>query len=1321
MASGAEYTAGVSDRPACPTCGARSPGGYRRCGACGAPLSVAAQAAQIRRQATIVTSDLKGSTALGERLDPESLREVMTTYIDAMSAVFESHGGRIEKIIGDAIVAVFGLPAAADGDALRAVEAAAESQRALASLNEQLDEAWGVRLTVRTGVASGDVVVGEASAGQHVLTGPTIALATAMEQNAPPQEVLLAASTHALLKDVIQVEPMGPVTPKGGAEPVETYRLIAVAERAAQAPAQDSGGSAKACQTCGADNPEDFRHCGTCGDVLRERARARDTRKTVSIVFADPKPMTADGSPPTPEALRDVMSRYFAAMQAALERHGGTVEKFIGDAVMAVFGLPIRHEDDALRAVRAASDMQRALPELNAAFEAEYGISLQNHIGVNTGEVVAGDASQGQRLVTGDTVNVAARLEQAAGAREVLLGGLTYRLVRDAVSVEPVEPLTLKGKAEPVPAYRLTGVSDVGATRRQRADTPMVGREQELAALNALLAQAVTQRACRLATVVGDAGVGKTRLIAEFTGAHAPGALVIRGRCLPYGDGITFWPLREAVREAAGISADDAGDEALAKLRARVPDAEVADRLASVIGLSQTPFPVPEVFWGARRFLEGMASERPVLMVVDDIHWAEATFLDLLGQLVQTVESAPVMLMTTSRHELLERHTDWAEADGMLRLVLAPLTDADAGQVVEGLLGGTGIDAAVRSRIVQAAAGNPLFVEQLLSMLIDDGTLRREDDHWVQVSDLTRLDVPPTIQALLAARLDLLEADERGVIEPASVIGQNFAVAAVGALVAEPIAPTLPQHLVALSDKQLVQPNAGADGEDAAYRFHHLLVRDAAYGGLLKRERAGLHERFVTWAEGFNAEHGVDNRDFEEIHGYHLEQAYRYLGELGTLGSHGRAVGVRASQKLAGAGMRAMVRGDLPAAASLLRRAAATRSEDDPDRLLLLPVLAEALTELGEFEEVKSVLGDALRNAGAAGDERIAHHARLVQLYAQLYSGETDGGSDWSSEVAAATEAAVPLFEATGYDRGLTFAWRMRVGMYGAAQQAAAIQEASANVVEHARASGDFRAETRGSIGYASALVYGPTPVAIALPRLEDLLAHTTADQHAASTLKLLLAQLRAMNGEFEEARSLYRSAAAKLEELRAGILAASISLDAARVELLAGDHAAAEGLLRREYGALREMGERYTLASIAGLLGRALLAQGKADDAAEVLAVAEEVSAPDDVDAQSIWRGAKARLLADGGHAAEAIALAESAVELREAGDFIGLRAEALRDLADVLRRAGEVERAERVRDEALALAEAKGDQATARQLRQGPGIATAGEEASDKAVAPR
>jgi class 3 adenylate cyclase len=462
---------------------------------------------------TIVTSDLKGSTALGERLDPESLREVLTLYFDEMIAIFEGHGGNIVKIIGDAIVAVFGLPEPAEDDGLRAVQAAAESQRALASLNEVLDQRWGIQLVVRTGIASGEVNVGEDLEGQQVLTGDVMTIATAMEQNAPPLEVLIAGSTIDITGDSIETVPEGPVTPKGSDAVIASHRLVSVAT---------------------AREIDDH----TAGPASPSGRRVTERRKTVTIVFADPRPSTVDGGPLDPQALGRVMARYFESMRAALESHGGTVEKFIGDAVMAVYGLPVRHEDDAVRAIRASAAMQAAMPALNDRFRSEFGIELRNHIGVNTGEVITGDAELGQRLVTGDAVNTAARLEQAAGPHEIVLGALTHRLARGHVDAEPIEPLTLKGKSEPVPAFRLISIRDT-APEPGASSTPFVGRDDELDQLEMELLQVTATRSCELITVMGDAGVGKSRLIREF--AHRAAAhertQILRGRCLPYGEG----------------------------------------------------------------------------------------------------------------------------------------------------------------------------------------------------------------------------------------------------------------------------------------------------------------------------------------------------------------------------------------------------------------------------------------------------------------------------------------------------------------------------------------------------------------------------------------------------------------------------------------------------------------------------------------------------------------------------------------------------------------------------------------------------------------
>ncbi len=1050
------------------------------------------------------------------------------------------------------------------------------------------------------------------------------------------------------------------------------------------------------CPNCGEENPAKFRLCGYCGTALAPALPPQEERKTVTIVFSDLKGSTNLGEALDPESLREVMTRYFDSMTAVLRRHGGTIEKFIGDAIMAVFGLPKLHEDDALRATRAAFEMTQALAHLNAELQATYGVELANRTGVNTGEVVAGDSTSGQRLVTGDAVNTAARLEQAAPTNEVLIGELTYRLVRDAVEVEAVEPLELKGKAERVAAWRLVSVSRAVEGFNRRQDAPMVGREKEMASLSELFAKAREVRGARMATVIADAGVGKSRLIREFVEVCDADTTVVRGKCLPYGEGITFWPLVDAARSAAGIEADDTPEAAIAKLRSLVEDDAVADRLSSAIGLSREQFAVPEIFWATRKFLEKLAADRTAVWVIDDIHWAEQTLLDLILYLLEEVE-APVLVLCSSRHDVLELHPDWALRPDSLRLVLQPLTDADAGQVVQNLLGKSGISTDVQERIVRAAEGNPLYVEQMLSMLIDSGQLREVEGRWQPAGDLSEMAIPPTIQALLSARLDRLGREERTVIEPASVIGLEFAVAAVEELSPEAVRSGVPTHLTSMSTKQLVRRAPSRNVEDVSYRFMHILIKDAAYNGLLKRARAQFHEKFAEWADRQNRARDR-SQEYEEILGYHLEQAYRYFGELGPLDDHGREIGVRASVLLASAGRRAQARGDTPAAANLLRRAAATRTFDDPERMALLPDLGEALMELGEFSEAERVLKEAIEAARSIGDERLEAEANLVYLVVQLYSADT---GDWSSVVMAEVERVIPIFERAGDDAGLALAWRLRSGSAGTAGQYGEAAVANEQVIEHATKAGDFRLQTRGMTGYAVATVYGPTPVEEAVARCEELAERAAADRRTVAIIHAALAQLYAMEGQFERARGMYAGTRAMLEELGRGVLAASTSLDSSRVELLAGDLAAAERELRRDYGALTGMGEKFLLSTVAALLGRVVELQGRHEEAERLIAEVEEIAAEDDIDAQALWRGVRARLLSARGEHEAAEALAREAVELRRRTDSLTLQAEALSDLAIVLRETGRTEEAAVAVEEALAAVEQKGDIVSAERLR--------------------
>jgi predicted ATPase/class 3 adenylate cyclase len=1049
------------------------------------------------------------------------------------------------------------------------------------------------------------------------------------------------------------------------------------------------------CPNCGEENPERFRLCGFCGAELAPGARPQEVRKTVTIVFSDLKGSTSLGEKLDSESLRELMSRYFETMREVLERHGGTVEKFIGDAIMAVFGLPKVHEDDALRAVRAAAEMQRTLVELNDELERDWGASLATRTGVNTGEVVTGDPRAGQRLVLGDAVNVAARLEQTAGEMEVLLGELTYRLVRDDVEVEAVELLELKGKSEPVPAYKL--VSLLAERSQEAAIFPLIGRQSELALLSRELQRAVGDRSCRLVTLLGDPGVGKSRLVAEFADAVEAEADVLRGRCLAYGRGITFWPLAEAVRQAAGIMDDDPPATAREKISAVVDhDIAVVERMASAFGLSEQQFLVEETFWAARRLLESLARRRPLVVVFDDIHWAEPTFLELIEHLVDSVSDAPLLLLCPARPVLLERLPSWAQRPKEVRLALTPLSEADVALVLENLLGSTDIADEARRRIVEAAEGNPLFAEQLLSMMIDDGLLRCDDGRWVVAGDLSGLAIPPTIQALIADRLDQLEREERLVLEAASVVGQRFALDAVQELLPDLAAEDVSTDLTALVRKQLVRPQGPRVAGGRSFRFNHILIRDAAYQGILKRARATLHERFVAWADRVNRERDRES-EYEEILAYHLEQAHGYLSELGPLDDHGRTLGARAAERLASPGRRAFARGDMPAAANLLRRAAALLPAHDLRRLELLPSLGEALRETGEFAWATVFLDEAVEGAGAIDEPTLLARAELVRLLVESHSA--DG---WSEEEAVRrAELAIPVFETAGDDAGLAQACRLLAWAHGTACRYGEAAAAAERAIEHARLAGDERQRTHAASQYAVAAVEGPKPVLEAIARCEEIIQQVTEDRRSYGTVMGHLGCLEAMRGDFDRARELCSKGRLLLQDMGLSVVAASRSQDSCIVEMLAGDPAAAERDLRRDFDTLTEMGEAYLLSTIAGELARAVYAQGRVEEADELSRIAEQFSAADDVTSQALWRSVRGKALALRGESDTALELAREAVALLGATDALVRQADALVDEAEVLGLLGRGAAARERLHEAIHLFERKGNVVAAERTR--------------------
>ena len=1050
------------------------------------------------------------------------------------------------------------------------------------------------------------------------------------------------------------------------------------------------------CPSCGEESPERFRRCGFCGAELGPALPPQEVRKTVTVVFADLKGSTALGESIDPESLREVMSRYFTEMAAVLERHGGVVEKFIGDAIMAVFGLPRVHEDDALRAVRAAVEMQGALTGLNDDLHARWGVKLASRIGVNTGGVIAGDPTAGQRLVTGDAVNVAARLEQAAPEMQVLIGEPTYRLTRHRVDVEPLPPLVLKGKSEPTPAYRVLAVHETDRRAQDARGTEIVGRALEAARLMQEFEIVVSTRSTALVTVLGDAGIGKSRLIEEFSRLVGGEALVLRGRCLAYGRGITFWPLVEIVRLAAGITEEDPPGTARAKLDGIFGEhgsADAVDRVASVVGLSDRQFAVEEVYWGTRKLFEQLARRRPLVVVVEDIHWAEPALLDLIARVAETAADTRLLLVCAARPDLSERRPAWLDRPDRHVISLEPLSREQTALVVDNLLGDAELDSEARASIVTAADGNPLFAEQLLSMLIDDGYLRRENGCWIRTRDLRTLAVPPTIEALLAARLDLLAREERAVLEPASVVGGVFQLAAVGALVDDPVREAVPTHLGTLTGRQLIEPERSPPAnEDLWFRFHHILIRDAAYQGVLKRRRVALHERFADWLETVSGERDR-NVEYEEIIGYHLEQAHRYLSELGPLDEHGRDLAGRAAGRLGSAGRRAFARADMSAAANLLRRAAMLLPTDDPTRLALLPQLAEALMEVGEFPWAILFLDEAVELA--AGNSRL--HADLVLTRLLVRHHIEENLERWREEVAREAERLIPVLQEQHADAELAKAWRLLGFVHGSVCRYGEAAVAVRKAAEHARKANDTRLEARNVSAYTFAALYGPTPAAEAIEQCEHLVTEGLSDRQSEALVLCSLAQLRAMQGDFERARELVGAARTLLDDLGVIVLAAATAMDRARIELLAGDLETAESELRRAEQTLTALKERYLLPPLTALLAQVVYARGRPDEAEEISRRAEKLSDADDVAPQALWRSVRAKVLAGRVHAAEAEELAREAVRLIRTTDAPVMQADALLDLAEVLHRSARPEEARAVAAEARGLYELKGNTAAA------------------------
>jgi class 3 adenylate cyclase/tetratricopeptide (TPR) repeat protein len=1024
------------------------------------------------------------------------------------------------------------------------------------------------------------------------------------------------------------------------------------------------------CGACGRESPDGFAFCPACGAPLGAQP-ATERRKLATLVFCDVTGSTALGERVDAESVRELMFRYFHSMRDALERHGGTVEKFVGDAVLAVFGVPVAHEDDALRAVRAAWEMQERIAGLNVELEQRLGVRIALRIGVHSGEVVAGDASSRETFVTGDAVNTAARLEQAAQPGEVLVGEPTYRLVRDAVVVEPVDAVAAKGKAEPVPAYRLLGVTAGAAGRARRLEADLVGRERELELLLDAWRSVSTLGRCRLVTVVGEPGVGKSRLARELL-ERAPGAHVLAGRCLPYGEGITWWPLAEIVREAAAIRDEHGRGEARERVLALVegdPDGiAVAAAVGRAVGLDEGAATAEEVTWAFRRLLAALARRRPVIVVVDDLQWAEAPLLDLLEQLAEAVDDAPLLALCLGRPELLERGFD---PPGVI--ALEPLTRAAAAIHARALVAGADLPSEVADRVLATAGGNPFFAEELVAMLDDDPLAA----------------MPASVHQLLGERLDRLPDSERESLECGAVEGEAFHRGAAAALAGRPV----DQDLSRLAERAFVRPAQAQFVDEAAFRFRHLLVRDAAYRATAKRVRARLHERFADWLERAAADR---LQEFEEILGYHLEQAHRYLAELGPAEA---GLAARAARYLAAAGRRAAERGEAPAAASLLGRAADLLDQEDPERLELLLDRSIAFTKAGDSAAAEPGFVEVSSDAERLGRPALGVRAAVEREFARLFAA--DLGVEIEAVAVRVEEAAGELDrlgDAAGAARALghaTAAWTMA----GRLQRAERVGRRALALTEAAPGHDRDRADILEWLSLA--LYDSPTPAQEYAEITSEILQRGRRSRSFAWFGCLAEAVELGPAGELERARARVREGKQIATELGLQVHAACTSLQLAHAELLGGELLESEAELRAAVPELERLGALNPLASVCAFLGLVVQARGDSDEAERWLARARELASPDDAEVAIFVPVARTRAAVGRDDADAAVAFGLEALAAAESVERVLLRTEALTAYADALECVGRGGEARAYLEEAFELYERKGYAVAAERTR--------------------
>jgi DNA-binding SARP family transcriptional activator len=998
-------------------------------------------------------------------------------------------------------------------------------------------------------------------------------------------------------------------------------------------------------------------------DILRHRVgplampAQRPGRREVVCVAVDVR-VSERGSPLDPEVLQEVLERCHDAMEAIGLRHGDPVRELREHGMIAAFGAPVAHEDDALRAAHAALALRKRLSEIATALAADRGIVLTARAGVTAGTVLMADGPRPSRLPVGDVIEAAVRLAREAPPGEIVIDARTRALLgaaaRTGDSSEGRHVLRgLRRPAAPAP------------------DPPLVGRERELQRLDEAFERAAQRRAPELVTVIGEPGIGKSRLARELAARLDRRATVLAGRCLPYGLGITYWPVREMVLQAAD-------GRPLETLTAGLPDGSAAAAsVAAMLGLGEGASG-EATLWAFRRLFGAVAHEGPLVLLFEDVHWAEPPLLDLVDDLHAQLVDAPVLLLCLARPELLTARPAWASnAAGVTTVRLGPLSPDESRRL---LAARSGLSDSQRTAVATRAGGNPLFLEQL--------AVHVAERHGPAPS------LPPALHALLAARLDLLNPQERSLLDAAAVEGEHFHLGGVLSLVENLQVGDASRSLDALVKRELLLPAPAEIAGEQAWRFRHALVRDAAYEATPKAARAHGHERVAGWLA--TIETRVPEADARI--GTHLEWAHRAAVELGRATPELEALAARAARHLAEAGSRAHLRGDLPSEIAFLSRAAALLDRDDPTRAELLPAVAAALFEAGSLDRAAAVAEEALAIGERLGLTRVRWRAAVEREHLHLFRNPEAVLPDASLAV---TRSAVTALSALGDDLGLARAYYVECELVWLKGSSEMGYRNARRVLHHARrARSGF--EIEAAISYmAWALVVNAVSVSDGIRECVSLQREVTG-RYATLSVRGFKAVLDAMAGRFELARSDLATAREGIAELGFQQSSVWMAVFDAMAETLAGDATAAERVLEDAERIAIDIGDRWFQSTILVDRAHAILAQNRPDAAAEAVARIDDVPAPRDMEWRIKRHAAHGKLAAIQGDTDRALREARAATALADSTEMFTFRADAHRDLAEVAARCHRHEEARAAAATALALYEAKENVAAAAQLQR-------------------